>query len=52
MRSWRDAYFVQDDWKLTPDLTVNFGVRYEYDQPIYEVHNRMSTINPARSLLK
>ncbi len=47
MRSWRDAYFVQDDWKLTPDLTVNFGVRYEYDQPIYEVHNRMSTIDPA-----
>ena len=19
MRSWRDAYFVQDDWKVTPD---------------------------------
>lgn len=47
MRSWRDAYFVQDDWKAMPTLTVNFGVRYEYDQPIYEVHNHMSTIDPA-----
>lgn len=47
MRSWRDAYFVQDDWKVTPTLTVNYGVRYEYDQPIYEVNHKMSTIDPA-----
>jgi hypothetical protein len=46
MRSWRDAYFVQDDWKITPSFTANLGVRYEYDQPIYEVHNHMSTIDP------
>ena len=47
MRSWRDAYFIQDDWKLLPNLTLNVGVRYEYDQPIYEVHNHMSTISPS-----
>ena len=47
MRSWRDAYFVQDDFKFRPNLTVNIGVRYDYVQPIYEVHNRMSTIDPA-----
>ena len=27
---WQTAYFVQDDIKITPDLTVNLGLRYEY----------------------
>ena len=29
------AVFVQDDWKLRPDLTLNLGVRYEYGTPYY-----------------
>ena len=24
------AYFIQDAWKITPTLTMNYGVRYEY----------------------
>jgi len=46
MRQWRNAYFIQDDWKVSPTLTVNLGLRYEYSQPIYEVNNKMSTIDP------
>ena len=44
-RQWRDAIFAQDDWKLLPNLTVNLGVRYEYDQPIYEVNNKEVNVN-------
>jgi hypothetical protein len=46
-RQWRDAAFVQDDYKLLPNLTVNLGVRWEYDQPIYEVNNKEANLNLA-----
>jgi hypothetical protein len=46
-RQYRDAAFFQDDWKLTPTLTVNLGLRYEYDQPIYEVNNKQANVDLA-----
>ncbi len=44
-RQYRNAYFVQDDYKITSNLTLNIGLRYEYDQPIYEVNNKLANIN-------
>lgn len=46
-RQWRDAYFAQDDWKITPSFTANIGIRYEFDQPMYEVNNKQANINMA-----
>ena len=32
--------FVHDDWKITPKLTLNIGLRYELETPITERYNR------------
>jgi hypothetical protein len=34
--------FVQDDWRVSSKLTVNYGIRWQLFTPIYEVHNRMT----------
>jgi hypothetical protein len=36
--SW--GFFVQDDWKVSPKLTVNLGMRYEFETPLHERYNR------------
>ncbi len=46
-RQYRDAGFVQDDWKVSDKLTVNLGLRYEYDQPIYEVNDKEANVDLA-----
>jgi len=35
------AGFIQDDWKLTPRLTVNLGLRWDYESPAVERYDRM-----------
>ncbi len=46
-RQWRAAGYINDDWKTSPTVTVNVGVRYEYDQPWYEQNNKTGNINVA-----
>src|ERR1017187_3133265 len=45
-RQWRVAGYVQDDFKATARLTLNLGLRYEFDQPWYEVHNLTANVLP------
>ncbi len=46
--SFLDAYFLQDDWRAEPNLTVSIGVRFEHELPVNESQNRMvNGWNPA-----
>lgn len=39
--------FAQDDWQIGSNLTVNLGLRYEYNQHMRDEHNRLSSIDLA-----
>src|SRR5919202_522489 len=38
--------FVQDDWKATPKLTFNLGLRYDYATWPYDGRDRLTNLNP------
>jgi hypothetical protein len=46
-RLFMTSAFVQDDWKVTPRLTFNLGLRYDFGSPAYEGRNRMANFNPS-----
>ncbi len=43
--SW--ALFVQDSWKLSKKLTLDYGLRWDLQQPIQELHDRIASFSPT-----
>jgi hypothetical protein len=39
--------YVQDDWRLTNNITLNLGLAWDFTTPISEVGNRQANFNPA-----
>ena len=46
-RMWVPGFFAQDEWKATPALTINYGLRYETQGAMTEVHGLISELDPA-----
>ena len=48
LRKWITAGYAQDEFRVRPNLTLNFGLRYEVNTPYTEIRNRLNAWAPGR----
>ena len=46
-RSQYYSSYIEDAWKVSPTLTLTFGVRYELESPFVEIGGRMNNFDPS-----
>lgn len=47
LRQHVNSLYAQDDFRVTPKLTLNIGLRWEYSTPLFERDNNYSDFDPA-----
>jgi len=47
LRQHIHSLYVQDDYRITPSLTLNLGLRWEFATPLYERDNNYSNFDPT-----
>ncbi len=52
IHNWGYAGFVQDDFRVSSNLTFNFGLRYEVNTVIKEDHNLLGNFDRAKGLIQ
>jgi len=52
LHNWAYSGFLQDDWRATKNLTVNFGVRYEFSSVPQEANNLLGNFDPNVGLVQ
>jgi hypothetical protein len=41
--------FAQDSWKIKPNVTLNYGLRWELNTPYHDIGNRLQTFRPGQA---
>ena len=49
IRSTAAYPFVQDSWKIKPNLTLNYGLRWEYNPPLTDISGHVETFRPGQN---
>jgi hypothetical protein len=52
LHNWAYALFFQDDWRAAKNLTINFGVRYEFSSVPQESNNLLGNFDPNVGLVQ